>query len=204
MSLASTKDSGDDSQGYTIILIVMGTSGSGKSSVAEALAKKLNVSFVEGDDFHSIESKTKMSNGIPLKDEDRWPWLKSIRKYLYTVSNWSPSTINGVSFTVLSCSSLKKSYRDLLSTPPEDENKNVQTFFIYLKGDYELIHQRMVQRTKHFAKASLLESQFKTLEEPNPAQEMAVIVSIDNTLSDVIELAYEAFKSHPLIQKIIN
>lgn len=191
-----------------ILLIVMGTSGSGKSTVAEVLADKLNAPFIEGDDFHSPENKVKMASASPLQDEDRWPWLKAIRaRILSEFSSHRPNpdykpggsapVQEDCHFVVLSCSSLKKSYRDLLRNSPgseeaPDKENTYYTLILYLKGSYDLILERLNARENHFAGPGLLKSQFSTLEEPLPEHESVVAIPISEPLSVIHALSFDS------------
>ncbi len=148
------------------IIVIMGVSGCGKSTVGKALASKLKIPFFDADDFHPTSNRLKMESGIPLTDEDRLPWLQTLSNL---ISEHAEST--GV---VLACSALKKSYREELI------GSNNRIEFVYLKGEYQLIADRMLKRN-HFMPKSLLESQFETLEEPDDA------ITIDIEL-DVISI----------------
>lgn len=152
-------------------LIVMGVSGCGKSFIGEILARTLGGVFEDADDFHSPSNKTKMSNLIPLTDEDRLPWLQVLRDHIILHREQSPCY-------VLACSALKQSYRDLLRGDDSAET----LWFVYLKGTKELIEQRMVQRTGHFMPTGLLDSQFDTLEEPLDA----IVVDIELTPDEIV------------------
>lgn len=138
-----------------MIVIIMGTTGSGKTTIGTLLAKQLGWQFVDGDDFHPPANVEKMKHGIPLTDADRVPWLKSLRD---EIAEWSGGNLS----VVLACSALKQSYRDELRA-----NSNVK--FVYLKGSYDLFSKRVLARKGHFAKQDLLTSQFATLEEPTDA-----------------------------------
>jgi gluconokinase len=136
-----------------VVILLMGVSGSGKTTVGKQLAESLGWRFYEGDQFHSPENIAKMSAGIPLTDEDRLPWLNTIHNLIQTqLQNGQPA--------VIACSALKKSYRELLL------KGNPGLRIVYLKGDEELIRQRMEKRGSHFMKAAMLSSQFRSLEEP--------------------------------------
>jgi gluconokinase len=135
--------------------VVMGVCGSGKSLLGSALAQELDVEFVEGDAFHSRANVAKMSAGIPLTDDDRAGWLRAIGERLALARR------DGVGL-VISCSALKRSYRDLLRATAGDLR------FIYLRGTAELLAQRLAARTGHFMPPSMLASQLATLEEPAP------------------------------------
>ncbi|MDQ1057435.1 gluconokinase [Arthrobacter globiformis] len=139
-------------------LVVMGVAGSGKSTIAAALSKHLGWASAEADEFHPQANIDKMSQGIPLQDEDRWPWLQQIQ-------NWMTEQARAGYSTVLTCSALKQSYRKLLS---EAEGR---VLFIHLHGDAALISQRMQGREGHFMPPTLLPSQLATLE-PLTAEEL--------------------------------
>lgn len=136
-----------------MILILMGVAGSGKTTIGQLLAQELHWPFYDGDDFHPLANIDKMSRGVALTDEDRVAWLASLRQLIERLLSEHQSAI-------LACSALKQSYRHDL----KGEDDEVQ--FVYLKGDHDLIRQRLAQRSGHFMKANLLTSQFETLEEP--------------------------------------
>ena len=136
----------------------MGVSGSGKSLIGAGLARALGVDFVEGDEYHSAENVERMSRGIPLMDEDRARWLRSLAARIREAKKAG-------SGLVISCSALKRSYRDILRADAPGLR------FVYLKGGRELIAQRLAGRRGHFMPPSLLESQFTTLEEPLPDED---------------------------------
>lgn len=158
-------------------IIVMGVSGCGKTTVAEALAKKFGFEMAEGDDFHPQANVDKMSHGIPLNDEDRWPWLKTINQWM------RDKDAKGVS-TVVSCSALKRVYRDVL-------RKDLDVLFVHLVGSEDLIGARMKQRKGHYMPVSLLPSQFADLE-PLQSDEGGVDVSIDASPEQVEAAAADA------------
>jgi gluconokinase len=133
----------------------MGPAGSGKTTVGELLAAQLQWEFADADNFHSPANVEKMSHGIPLTDEDRIPWLHSLRQ---AIMQWESQHHN----VVLACSALKRSYRDLLQI-----NSNVK--LIYLKGSYELLRERLRARKGHYAGEQILAGQFADLEEPADA-----------------------------------
>ncbi|MFP5365519.1 MAG: gluconokinase [Actinomycetes bacterium] len=132
-------------------LVVMGVAGSGKSTLAAALSGQLGWMCAEADEFHPDANIAKMTQGIPLQDEDRWPWLREIR-------DWMTAQARAGKSTVLTCSALKKSYRQLLS---EAEGR---VLFLHLDGGADLISQRMQGREGHFMPPTLLPSQLATLE----------------------------------------
>lgn len=153
-------------------IIVMGVSGSGKSSIGEEMAKELRLPFMEGDSLHPASNVEKMSKGIPLTDEDRMPWLDKIGEVM------KASLAKGESI-IVSCSALKRIYRDRLRSAAGGN-----LFFVYLEGSKELLTDRMGHRTGHFMPASLLESQLATLEVPT-GEKGVVTVDIDDTVEDI-------------------
>jgi len=138
-----------------MIVIVMGTTGSGKTTIGTLLAKRLVWEFADADDFHPPANVEKMGRGIPLTDADRLPWLKILHD---KIVGWNAEQRN----FVLACSALKQSYRNELRAGPEVK-------FVYLKGSYELFSRRVLARKGHFAKQNLITSQFADLEEPADA-----------------------------------
>jgi gluconokinase len=130
----------------------MGVSGAGKTTVGSLLAQELHCDFADADDFHSVANIEKMSAGIPLTDADRAPWLDTLRA---VVARWIAENKNAV----LACSALKRSYRSLLQV---DE----RVHFVYLKGDRDLLSQRLLDRHHHYMKQQMLDSQLLTLEPP--------------------------------------
>lgn len=145
-------------------VVVMGVSGCGKTSVGRALAGLLGWTFLEGDEFHPPENIAKMGAGIPLGDEDRWPWLDTIADRIATErAKGQP--------VVVSCSALKRRYRDRLRAGAP------RVLFLHLAGDRDLILGRMSQRTGHYMPPTLLDSQFAALE-PLQADELAVICDV--------------------------
>jgi gluconokinase len=133
----------------------MGPAGSGKTTVGKLLAAQLKWEFADADDFHSPANIEKMSRGIPLSDDDRIPWLHSLRD---AIQQWDAQNKN----VVLACSALKRSYRELLQI-----NSNVK--LVYLKGSYELLRERLHSRKGHYAGEQILAGQFADLEEPTDA-----------------------------------
>jgi len=156
----------------------MGPAGSGKTTVGELLAAQLKWEFADGDNFHSPANIEKMSRGIPLHDEDRIPWLNSIRE---AMSQWEARGRN----IVLACSALKRSYRELLQI-----SSNVR--LVYLKGSYELLLERLRSRKGHYAGEQILAGQFADLEEPADAITIDAAQSPEQIVAEIrkrLELA---------------
>jgi gluconokinase len=159
-----------------MILILMGVTGSGKTTIGQRLAQTLGCPFYDGDDYHSQANKKKMSMGIPLTDEDRMSWLQILHAAMKKWEKESPRTL-------LACSALKQKYRDLLSD-------RIPVQWIYLKGDIAVIRQRLQGRKDHFAGPDLLESQFEALEEP----QKALLVDIEKEPDTIVKQLVEALK----------
>ena len=138
-----------------MIIVVMGVSGSGKTTIGKMLAEAIRCSFLEGDSLHSKENIEKMSHGIPLTDSDRAQWLTAIRTHILKFFKRGKNLVVG-------CSALEQQYREVLAD-------GVPITWVYLKGSEDLIRSRMKHRPKHFMKANMLASQFKALEEPDDA-----------------------------------
>jgi gluconokinase len=164
---------GDDSSETPCALIVMGVSGSGKSTIGEKLAERLGWSFEDGDKFHPASNVAKMSAGQPLTDEDRWPWLQAI-------ANEIDRVCEAGGHVVIACSALKRAYRDVLVHGRSDVR------IIYLKGTEELIASRLALRKGHFMPPGLLASQFKTLEPPD-SSENPIAVPIDAPVDAIVD-----------------
>jgi carbohydrate kinase (thermoresistant glucokinase family) len=154
------------------VLIVMGVSGVGKSTIAEALAARLGWKFQEGDDLHPPSNVQKMHAGIPLTDADRAPWLAAIK-------HWIDGRIDAGEPGLVTCSALKRRYRDFLV----DGRANVR--ILYLHSDEATIEDRIKHRTGHFMPASMLESQLRTLEEP-AAVEHPLTVEVAGTIEGTV------------------
>lgn len=136
-----------------MVIVIFGVSGAGKTTVGRLLAERVGWKFFDADDFHPPENKDKMSRGIPLNDDDRKGWLDALRAEI-------SETLSDGTDAVLACSALKKSYREKLSVSGEVK-------FVYLKGSFEQISDRISRREDHFMNPGLLQSQFDTLEEPD-------------------------------------
>jgi carbohydrate kinase (thermoresistant glucokinase family) len=164
-------------------LIVMGVSGSGKTTVGEKLAVRLGWPFEDADQFHPASNVAKMSAGHPLTDEDRWPWLRAIAAEIDRVRNTGGSVVIG-------CSALRRAYRDILVHNRPD------TRLVYLEGTQALIGDRLGRRKGHFMPPGLLTSQFETLEPP-AADEHPVTVSIDAPVDNIVDEILRQLKSSP-------
>jgi len=150
----------------------MGVSGCGKSTVGQKIALRLGCAFRDGDEFHSDANRAKMHAGIPLNDDDRWPWLETIRAYMDEMTGGGRSL-------VVACSALKQRYRDVLRGPSGNAE------FVYLKGDFALLQGRLAARQDHFFNPNLLRSQFEALEEPTDA----IVVDIALAPDTIVEVA---------------
>ncbi len=197
----------------SLVIIVMGVSGAGKSTVAQALAQALNFRYFDADNFHSDVNKAKMASGLALTDVDREPWLNSLAS---AISQWQKAEQGAV----LACSALKESYRKRLNPGhapglgrehgpeqgPENTQENTQknteedpdrpgaTKFVYLKASYDEIYRRMEQRQNHFMKADMLKSQFNTLEEPTDA----IVVDATGSLEEIVGQVLEELRDEEL------
>ena len=149
-------------------LVIMGVAGCGKSTVGAALSEQLDIPYRDGDDLHSAEAVEKMRAGIPLNDEDRWPWLDRIAEAL---RNKAP--------LIIGCSALRRVYRDRIRAGAKGP-----VTFAHLAGDRDLIASRMATRAGHYMPLSLLDSQFATLERPGPDE--AIDVSIDQPMASIV------------------
>jgi carbohydrate kinase (thermoresistant glucokinase family) len=154
------------------VIVVMGVSGSGKTTIGSLLAARLHWRFAEGDSFHSPANVARMRDGIPLTDEDRWPWLDAI-------AAWIDAARASGERCVVTCSALRRAYRERLAGGHGDVR------FVYLKGEHALVARRMADRKGHYMPAALLQSQFATLEEPSPG-ENPLIVSIAAAPEEIV------------------
>jgi gluconokinase len=151
------------------LVVVMGVTGSGKSTVGEALAHRLGVPYADADDFHSAANVAKMRSGVPLDDADREPWLRAIGR-------WLGERQDGV----VTCSALKRAYRDILREEAPDVT------FLHLHGDKETVRQRVAGRDGHFMPESLVQSQFDALE-PLQADERGIVVDLARAVDDIVD-----------------
>ena len=154
-----------------MIVVLMGVTGSGKTTVGRELAERLGWKYLDADEFHPAPNVAKMRAGIPLNDADRQPWLK------YLARTISESLQAGES-AVLACSALKQAYRDTLSIGDE-------VCFVYLNGDRETIAERLRARSDHYMNPKLLDSQFDTLEEPSDALEIDATLPVDDIVQEI-------------------
>jgi gluconokinase len=157
----------------TSAVVVMGVSGSGKSTIASMLAQRLHWVYEDGDWFHPESNIEKMHHGEPLTDQDRWPWL-------HAIAAWIDATRRAGGHGVVACSALKRVYRDILIGDHSDVR------LVFLKGDLDLIARRIAARADHFMPSTLLESQFAALEEPQP-NERPIVVSIVPHPREIVE-----------------
>jgi carbohydrate kinase (thermoresistant glucokinase family) len=160
------------------VFVIMGVSGSGKTTVGEALAVQLNCPLYDADDFHPPQNVAKMAGGIPLNDADRAPWLESLAALI-------AGYLERGETAVLACSALKESYRDQLRV-------NEQVHFIFLDGDFDLIWKRMQARQGHYMKPEMLQSQFETLE--RPLGDEAIHISIGQGADEIVAQILQAIR----------
>ncbi|KAI5808828.1 P-loop containing nucleoside triphosphate hydrolase protein [Peziza echinospora] len=160
------------------VLVITGPAGCGKSSVANYIAQALGLLYIEGDDFHSEANVKKMSNGIPLTDDDRWEWLETLRNKAVEVLT------NGAPGCVVTCSALKRKYRDVIRLAGKEAD-DVMVRFVYLRANEALLLQRVRQRQNHYMKDDMVKSQFTALEEPDETETDVLPVDVSGTLQQV-------------------
>jgi gluconokinase len=153
----------------TLRIVIMGVSGCGKSSVGEGLAARLGIAYRDGDDLHPPANVAKMRGGVPLSDDDRWPWLDRVA-----------AVLAGEAPVIVGCSALRRAYRDRLRAGAGGPVR-----FVHLAGSREVIAARMAARKGHYMPPSLLDSQFAALEPPGPDE--ALTVEIDQPLATLID-----------------
>ncbi|WP_109858763.1 gluconokinase [Aggregatibacter segnis] len=163
--------------------ILMGVSSTGKTSVGTEVVHRLGIKLIDGDDLHPRANIIKMSEGHPLNDEDRAPWLERIRDAAFSLEHKSEVGI-------IVCSALKKKYRDQI----RDGNSNVK--FLFLHGSYDVILERMRQRKGHYMKESMLKSQFETLEVPGADEPDVIPIDINAPFGEVVERCIQALKPY--------
>ncbi|MGA9865072.1 MAG: gluconokinase [Acetobacteraceae bacterium] len=167
-----------------LVVVMMGVSGSGKTTIAQGVAKRLGWDVLEGDSYHPPTNIEKMSHGIALDDSDRWPWLHAIAEAI-------DAELAAGRSSIVACSALKRSYRDIIIGPRQD------VVLVYLKGSHALLYDRIKHRTGHFMPASLLESQFQALEEPGE-DEKPIVVSVDGTPEEIVDAVLVAMQARGL------
>jgi len=162
-----------------MIMVIMGVSGCGKTTLGEQTAEQLKIDYFEADAFHPQANIDKMSAGTPLNDTDRWPWLELIREKMnYCMAHGKSA--------VFSCSALKETYRGFLA-----EGLPEPLTWVYLKGDFDIIFQRLQQRKGHYQKADMLKSQFADLEEPQYGTILDINVPLDEKVEKMVALFRE-------------
>ena len=169
------------------IVVVMGVSGSGKTTVGRALAARLGWPFKEGDDLHPPANIAKMRSGRPLTDADRAPWLAAVARW---IRQWRRAGVSGV----VTCSALKRDYRRRLA------RGRPEVLFVFLRGDAATISQRIAHRGDHFMPPALLSSQFADLQPPT-ADEGAIVVEVDQPVDRQVESIVRSLPSLPLQER---
>ncbi|KAF4457227.1 shikimate kinase [Fusarium austroafricanum] len=172
-------------KGHRWILFVSGPTASGKTSIAKFIAEKLDLKFVEGDDFHPKTNIEKMSHGQPLTDEDRWGWLQALHEH----ASHHPKG-PGTEHLVVTCSALKRQYRDILREGSENAG-DLRVHFLHLDAPEEILTKRAAERKGHFAGAALVHSQFEVLERPGEDERDVLTVRVDQPIEDVQKEALE-------------
>lgn len=163
-----------------MILVIMGVSGCGKTTIAKGLCQRLGWQYQEGDALHPPANVEKMKSGQPLTDDDRWPWLRKIAE---KIDEWRAEGVSGV----VTCSALKRAYRDIII------GRRPDVALIFPKGSKQLIASRIAHRHGHFMPASLLDSQFAALEEPSP-DENPIVVDISRTPDQIVDDVVERLR----------
>ncbi len=161
----------------------MGVAGTGKTTIGRMLSERLGWQFYDGDDYHPKENVEKMKKGIPLTDDDRWPWLRAIEQLIN-------SRLSDNQKSIIACSALKREYREYLKQDKED------IVFVYLKGDEKILRERISSRHGHFAGVDLLESQLDTIEEPHNVLTVDISRKPEEITDYLIE-RLELSKSYP-------
>ena len=172
-----------DAVASPLALVVMGVSGSGKSTIAAQLAGRLGVVYVDGDDLHPESNVEKMHAGHPLTDEDRWPWLDRVAARL-------DADATGKGGVVLACSALRRAYRDRIRAGAEGHVR-----FAFLDVPFEAIEARLAKRVHHFMPKHLLQSQFDTLERPTPDEADVLTIPADREADEIVDAIANELKS---------
>ncbi|XP_031557621.1 probable gluconokinase [Actinia tenebrosa] len=177
-----------------VIVLIAGVCGCGKSSVGKALAEKIGWPFEDADSFHSTANVSKMKQGIPLTDEDRLPWLRSLHKLIL---KWRANSESGI----LACSALKNCYRQIIlhgkgSTTVCTDESNQDYIIVFLEGSKRLIQERMVQRDQHFMPLSLLDSQFEVFE-PSDNSSCSLNINIEKPVAEIVHEIIERINEIP-------
>jgi gluconokinase len=162
-----------------MIILLMGVSGAGKTTVGRLLARELGWQFADADDFHSPANIAKMARGEPLTDADREPWLASLTA---TIRKWRDASQDAV----LACSALKEKYRETLMAGADVK-------LVYLRGSFDLIEARLSERHGHYMRPQMLQSQFTALEEPTDA----IVVDVDGTPAEIVDGVLARLQLHP-------
>lgn len=165
-----------------VMLVVMGVSGSGKSTIAAQVAGRLGAHYVDADDLHPPENVAKMRSGTALTDADRWPWLDRVASVLV-------ETAEREGGCVMACSALRRAYRDRLRSGSDG-----RAYFVFLDVSFEMIDARLAKRLNHFMPESLLRSQFDTLEQPGPDERDVLTISGDHTPAETAARIVEIFE----------
>lgn len=162
------------------IIIVMGVSSSGKSTVGQSIGRRLHVPFLDGDGYHPEANVEKMRAGTPLTDTDRWPWLEKLAAALHEAAERKDAAVGA-------CSALRRSYRQFLT-----DKAGEPILFVYLDGSREVIGERMARRSHEYMPTSLLDSQFATLETPDPASENVLVVPVTDSVEKITQTVTKA------------
>lgn len=168
------------------VVVLMGVSGCGKTTIASRLAEQLGWQMLEGDQLHPAANVAKMQSGTPLEDADRWPWLRAIAA---TIDGWRRDGVSGV----VACSALKRAYREILIGSRRD------VVLVYLQGSQALIAERLAARRGHFMPPGLLDSQFRTLEPPGP-DEHPIVASIAAEPTMIVDDIIDQLRKRELVQ----
>jgi carbohydrate kinase (thermoresistant glucokinase family) len=170
----------------THILVIMGVSGSGKTTIGKQIAARLGWDFQEGDDFHPAANVAKMHDGIPLDDADRAPWLAAI-------ADWMDERIAARESSVITCSALKRAYRDLL------RGSRTEVWFVYLQVSHAELQRRVTTRRHRYMPSSLLDSQLATLQEPGPDEPHVLAIDSDGSVEATVQAALQRLRQTGIV-----